>query len=513
MSTQDKMEVGRGLSREKSRSGLSFKQWLVSPPCRLFMCTGFFFFAGVMFGVYMDVYFMADGLFGRPPRAALNSRPGLGIKKDLGIQFRDYIPRFIFIDVSLGPPHSLDLFMETYPEAQKYTIYAFIADKSFVPLYAKFKKIQLLRGIVPSTSNQTETSLATFVQTEADEDINITTVDFSAWLKDTVHMDEYVIVKMTTTPGNEEQVARRLVKTGAIEWIDKYYSTSTDDTTVGIMEEEFSVRNLEVLFWETDQFTYSDFDDLNPIKLTREVDVDVKVSECSVDTDSRKFALVLYISEVNQFSMAALRLLSQSASQHLVRLPVTVLFPLQLLHSPTLCVKLSSLKKEMSLGLYIKSSSLSIPNTDSDHDKIKQNYVRNKLVSAERCFSRGNATVDYTLSSFDIVTSKGGNTDLSWRKDQAKTADTNRKEDMGVRELHAKYRLLKEAMGHRMYTVLSNVFDVTPKFRDSTVPLLSHQVNGALLGFDISQEGTDAALLHLLTSHISDMIPLDECVM
>lgn len=508
MFTTDKPEMSKTLPRQ-TRNSFSFKQLLLSPPCRACMCSGFLFFAGVMFGVYMDAYFLTDGLLGRPERVAEKSRLGLSIKKDLSIQFRDYIPRLIFIDVSFGPSCSLELFMETYPDAYKYTTYAFLADKSYAELYAKFNKINIFAGYVPSTADNNATSLKLFSEDESQGDVNVVAIDFPMWLKDNVHMDEYVIVKMTTTSQNEEQIARKLVQTGAVEWIDKYYTTSSDDTSLGIIRERFSVRNLEVLFWETDQFTYSDFDGVNPVKPAREFDV--KVSECLVNNNSDKFALILYLSDVNQFSLSALRLLSRLSAHYLMKLPVTVLFPLHFLQSATHCNRLSSLKKELSLGLFFKPSTLSLPATEDD--LAKKNYIRNKLISAEHCFTRGNATVEYALSSVDIVKSYSGtNTDVLWKKEHPPSADKLGKDDKSLWELHTKYKLLKEQVSERMYTVLSNVIDITPRPGQLEVRLPMQDLNGALLAFDISVEGTDASLLQLIKSHVSDLLPINECV-
>ena len=467
------------------------------------MCVGLLFSVGVLFGAYLGGYFVPDShaILSRKPARGVDAateggRPGLSIKKDLSIQFRDYIPRHVFIDVSLGPPRSLDLFMETYPDAHKYTLYTFLADNSYQALYAKFPKLNLYPGTVPSTTQKAKTMVVSAggQLSGANRSLPITTINFSAWLKDNVHPDEYVIVKLSTDPQNEEQIVRQLVASEAMEWIDKFYTTSSDTDVVQIAMERFSTRGHEVFLWDDEKYTYSDFDDVNPVINRKQ---SLRISECWVTNDmDTHFAVLLYSSKLNKYSAATLSLLRKLSDKHATRLPVTVFLPIDYVDSKSLCQGLLSLGRQVELGLYLLDSSFSAVRSDDAEER--KNRIRNKLVCAEHCLSHGNSTLEdvYTLSRAAMLQSE---IQRSGKKVKTQLED---------------YKLVKEVASDRMYTIMSDVYDVTAMAGKTRIdfPKVVDESHGGLLAMDISVQDTDTAVLQLLTSHISSLIPMSKCV-
>ena len=507
------MEKSRQLSRQSSAASLqrgSFVRYaLTSPRCRLCLCVGVVFSAGILCGAYLSGYFLDrdGGLFSRRPARGVDTgtkkeRPGLSIKKDLSIQFRDYIPRHVFIDVSVGPPHSLELFLETYPDAHKYTLYAFLADSAYQALYSKFPKLSLYPGTVPSTTQKSTTMVISTggQRSAANHSLPISTLNFSTWLKDNVHPDEYVIVKLTTDPKNEEEIVRQLVTSEALEWIDKFYTTSSDPDVVEIAKERFSTRGLSVFLWDDEKYTYSDFDDVNPTSREQ----GLKISDCQVENNTRTyFTMLLYLSKVNKYSSASLSLLRKLLDEHANKHPVTLLtlfLPTDYVESRSLCEGLLSLGRQMELGLYLHDSSFSaIRSGDAEE---QQNRIRNKLVYAEHCFAAGNTTLDYTLSKAKMLKleTQHSHAKHSGKKDEALLEDN---------------MLLKKIISDRKYTIISDVYDMTPVLEETRIDfskVIEESSSGSLLAMDISAQGTDTALLQLLTSHTSSLVPLSKCV-
>ena len=500
------MEKSRPLSRQSSVTSLRrsscIKHVLISPPCRLCMYVGIVFSAGILLGAYLGRYFPDRGglLSGRPARGVVTEmeegRPGLSIKKDLSIQFRDYIPRHVFIDVSTGPPNSLELFLETYPDAHKYTLYAFLADDTYKALYSQFPKLSLYPRTVPSTTQKSTTMvISTGQHSGANSSLSISTVDFSSWLMDKVHPDEFVIVKLTTDPKNEEQIVRQLVTTGAVEWIDKFYTTSSNTDVIEIAKERFSTRGYSVFLWDDEKYTYSDFDDVNPKTERQE---SIRISDCQVEAKpSTHFAMLLYFSTVNKYSSAALRLLGELSDKHTTKLPVTLFLTVDYLDSRSQCAELLSLGKQMELGLYLPDSSIAA--VRSKDVEVLQNQIRNKLVYMEHCFADGNSTLDYILSKANLD-AQHSQTKCSGKKDE------------GLVEYG---RLVKEVISTRRYTIMGNVYEVAPVAGETRIDFMKvteDSANGSLLAMDISTQGTDVILLQLLTSHRSSLFPLSKCV-
>ncbi|XP_052099001.1 uncharacterized protein LOC127733725 [Mytilus californianus] len=190
------------------------------------------------------------------------SRPGLSIKKDLSIQFSDYLPRNIFITTGnwYRQRESIKLFLQTYPDAAMYHLYSFLEEDSHKPFFVAFDKINIVQSKILSDSNET---ISKHISRFGSESIrkNLSSIDFGAWLIDTFHQDDYVIVRMESE--NETAIARRLGKIGALDWIDKYYTTSSENDTLSVYHEVFRKMNIPLFIWNDDENTYSDFDELN----------------------------------------------------------------------------------------------------------------------------------------------------------------------------------------------------------------------------------------------------------
>lgn len=237
-----------------------------------------------------------------------DSRPGLSIKKDMSIQFRDYLPRHIFITSGswYQQRSSLNLFLKTYPNARDYHLYCSILDNSERHFFTPFRKITIIEGQLISATNKTvETQVNKFGGGNSTK--KLSAKDFAAWLIETFHQDDYIIVKMDSA--NETDIAHRLRKTGALDWIDKYYTSTTDNATLSEVRKVFKEMNVEPLAWDDNASTYDDLHELNPVdgpKTTTSV-----FKTCGY---YESFLVVFYVPFVSKQALFSLEVLKSFAS-------------------------------------------------------------------------------------------------------------------------------------------------------------------------------------------------------
>lgn len=238
-----------------------------------------------------------------------SSRTGLSIKKDMSIQFRDYLPKHIFITTGswYQQKKSLELFLKTYPNAKDYYLYCFLLDSSERHFFTPIKKITIIEGQVISDTNTTfEKRVKRFGKPDVVK--NVSSIDFGAWLMDTFHQDDYIIVRMDSA--DEVAIARRLHKTGALDWIDKYYTSTTDNSTFSKVLTVLKEMNALPYIWTNEEMTYDDLNNLTSI--------DESLTTTSVFKTCGyydQFIVVFYVPFVNEQAIYSLEVMKSFATQ------------------------------------------------------------------------------------------------------------------------------------------------------------------------------------------------------
>lgn len=481
----------------------------LSPYFKKFLCVGLFFSCGMIAGVFLREYVL-DGISSRSifyqhnrPNNDVSKqishelqrdegRPGLSIKKDLSIQFRDYLPRRIFINTAENVPYSLDLFLQTYPDAHKYHVYTFLADKAYSPLYTKYSNHVLFSGASFSSSESIimmdfAVSLGDYNRKKVNSSVAL--VDMLTWLQDNVHVDDYVVVKLSTDPENEKRIAERLTSFTSPDWIDKLYTTTTEDNLFYFIREQFQVYGHHVYRWNDDLLTYSDFEVINPSKFSPKDGILVK--EACGDKNKTQFTAFLYAPHV-QFSLnGTLSLLHIMSEKIKGQLPVTLFLPPAYFESTTMCQQLSRLQKSVEIGLYLQETLFHI--TETMNLERQQNLVRNFLVSVEHCFEQSNLTLKFVLPSSAFISQEK-------ERSKLKSKSINK---------------VKQVLKERFYTIVNNVQDVEPsaiiKGEHSFWQDFGNSINNRLIALDVTRPGCDTAVLSLLSAHVSSIIPLNAC--
>lgn len=278
-----------------------------------------------------------------------DSRSGISIKKDLSIQLRDYLPRNVFITTGnwYRQRESIKLFLQTYPDAATYHLYSFLEDDSHNPFFVAFDKnlMNIVQSRILSDANET---ISKHISKFGSESIrkNLSSIDFGAWLIDTFHQDDYIIVRMESE--NETAIARRLRKIGALDWIDKYYTTSRENSTLSVYHEVFRKMNIPLFIWNDDENTYSDFDELNGHKEPpRATNI---ILDCGY---YENFLFVMYVPLVSKQAIYALEVLQAFSGPRFLQ---TALFLSRnfIVNQPSLT---ESLAHSINIGLYMVNKS------------------------------------------------------------------------------------------------------------------------------------------------------------
>ncbi|KAK7465963.1 hypothetical protein BaRGS_00037501 [Batillaria attramentaria] len=480
---------------------------LLSPACRLCLCISLIFGTGFIVGMLLNEHLLSSspttrlstfGKLGPTVEVSPSSekaRAGSSVKKDLKFQVKDYIPRHVFINCAAGPPWSLELFLETYPDSFRYDLYTFLADASYKRLYDKFENLKLFSATVLSSANNT--TMLDFPDMEKPGKTVSTPVvhiNFSAWLKDTFHRDDHIVVKLCAYPQNVNLLINSLVEAGALEWINKLYLSSAYSLSELMQndEDKFDALTNKVYLWDDDTYTYSDFDAINQPDSAEEETVEVK--ECQGD-DGSEFAVLLYMSSVNQHSRDTLSLLSKISNQLPFELPITLFLPPEFLESEPSCGNLSSLGSKMELGFYFSIYFTSSVNEFMDNQKLF-NILRNRLVHAEHCFKYAELIMTYVLPDYVMH--------QSFLPKEGKSAETPE----GTKQY-------KRVLYERGYAVMVGAKDMTQLVELPMEDLTQAVANAksGLMAVDISVQGTDAFLLRMLRAHMTSLIPAHECRM
>lgn len=244
-----------------------------------------------------------DSSFHQPPA----EREGISIKKDMSIQFRDYKPKNYFINIGGTYPKSIEIFLQTYPASEFFSLVSFIPDESYAPFYSAFVDHLLITPAWISASEEPreEVNLQPFGE-EEETLMAVPVVDFALWLQNNTHPDDFVIVKMDVPNDEEEALMKKLVHTEAVEWIDKYYTTFPENQ-LNKLQAISELYGLQIFGWDEQNETFSDFEDVNPLKVPPGAGF-VK-RDCKSSNSSDSFGLFLYLNDVSVRSIRTLSML------------------------------------------------------------------------------------------------------------------------------------------------------------------------------------------------------------
>lgn len=395
-----------------------------------------------------------------------SSRPGISIKKDLSIQFRDYLPRNIFITTGswYNQRESLKLFRQTYTDSFKYDLFCFLEDTSHRLFFTPFKNLTIVQSKIVADVNKT---VQKRVKRFGSDDVskNKTYFDFGAWIIDTFHQDDYIVLRMETE--NETSIVNHLGQIGALDWIDKYYTTSNDNDTLSVDHEVFKTLNIPLFTWKDDDFTFSDFNDLNDPtvpKVTTSV-----ITECGYH---EQFLLILYVPFVSRQGIYALEVLKAFAGPRFLQTAVFLskdfIFEQRILTE--------SLIHAINVGVVMENKTyVDVSST--------YNHIRNDFIEVEHVFQQfesNRVNIKYAMTSDldDYLATK---------------LSEERYVNVFNKVLNINYLIPQ--------FVRENVFNFD-KFK---------RKQGQILALDLTVENSELLMVYILKKYGSSMISVDTC--
>ncbi|KAK3606107.1 hypothetical protein CHS0354_006470 [Potamilus streckersoni] len=318
---------------------------------------------------------------GHEPRK--EGRPGLSIKKDLSIQFRNYTPRKVFLNCGGTYPWTVDLFLDTYPAANEFEIITFLPDKTYAIMYYDFPNHTVHAPVVVSTRNGTETRNNQGFGYGAAVTEEISFLDIGQWIKDSFHEDDHVILKLESD--HEKEIINYIVKIDALEHIDKYYTATKNLDILDHAKGKFKVRGVPVEHWDAKAGNYGDFDKHNPSRIPGGGGY---LKSCQVKSKPENFVLMLYASHPSTRVIRAISMLRSffKESQH----PVTVFLPVS--YFLNYISDSHVIFESCNVGLFI-------PGDKNFTQNVLGGYcwMRNSAVVAQRRFDKFEKIVQYLL--------------------------------------------------------------------------------------------------------------------
>ncbi|XP_041370380.1 uncharacterized protein LOC121384178 [Gigantopelta aegis] len=402
--------------------------------------------------------------------SSIMGRPGLGIKKDLSIQFRDYIPRLIFINCGGTLPRSVKLFLDTYPNSHQFVIFSFISDEVLSPLYEQFPNHKLFAPLACAATNGTVSVKMRKFASNVTTNVTVPTFDIALWIKESSHPDEHIILKIDAEPNVEKAIVARIVETGALEWIDQFYTTSTREDVVEFNKKEFSKRSQDVLLWD-DNGTYSDFLKQNPSKnlpLRKNV-----IKACGNSTKGYH-SIFLYASKISRNLNISLILLTELRKTFPSKLPMGLFLPYDFVLSYR--ERLESMFSIVDIGAYVDNV---YPLGENLTDSVHYLQIRNVLVAMENRFMDANGLLENVLA---------GN---------------------GMDET-----LLAKLISDRNCNVFVKTVDITNMrlMNFEQMPKLPTRSDLQILSIDISEPNTELLVLYLFKQFGYKILPLADCL-
>ena len=305
-----------------------------------------------------------------------SERPGKSIKKDMSVQFREYIPKKIFLNIENTYSKSVDLFLDTYPHADDYVIYTFLLDNSYDAFYNVYRNHSLISPVLVNGSDQrNETKQFSFFDNSLNATISreIPSLDIASWIKTNTKQDDYVLMKVSSN--DELAILEKLASSGAIEWVDKYYTTQWNDTVIQIYEDALASFSVKVYSWDAANGTYSDFDDVNPTHIPP---VGAEIRSSCVDAEQPdKLAILFYADAISKELKRTLLILKNIVKE---RSTIGLFLPIDFLGED---LDLSShLFTLFHGGIYITNDDfITSNNTDKEYF-----HIRNKIVKGSHIF-------------------------------------------------------------------------------------------------------------------------------
>ncbi|XP_033756112.1 uncharacterized protein LOC117338857 [Pecten maximus] len=306
-----------------------------------------------------------------PPR----ERDGVEIKKDMSVQFRDYIPRKVFVNCGGTFPMTLDLFLNTYPDAYKFDLYTFLPDESYALFYQIYKRHTLYTPTIVSTQNLSIESTNNGFASMVEQRDTMDTVDLPSWLLANLHQDDYVILKLDSK--FEKDIVKSIGLKNAIEWIDKFYTTSIDNATIAVYRDELGKFNKNVSIWDNAAQTYSDFDIVNSPGIPQ--GLGAVMSQCVEPADSEKFGLFLFSEYFTKTVNQTLNMLIMYAGER--KVGVSLFLPRDFYRSIS-SRTLRELSEIVTLGLFIGNENQAHTGTNRSEDISEFNRYRNIYAEA-----------------------------------------------------------------------------------------------------------------------------------
>lgn len=396
-----------------------------------------------------------------------SSRQGISIKKDLSVQFRDYLPRNIFITTGswYNQRESLKLFRQTYADSFKYDLFCFLEDPSHKLFFTPFKNLTIVQSKIVAEVNKT---VQKRVKQFGSDDVskNKTYFDFGAWIIDTFHQDDYIVLRMETE--NETSIVKHLGQIGALDWIDKYYTTSNDNDTLSVYHEVFKTLNIPLFTWKDDDFTLSDFNELINDPTVPKVTTSV-ITECGY---YEQFLLIMYVPFVSRQGIYALEVLKAFAGPRFLQTSVFLskdfIFEQQIVTE--------SLIHAINVGLYMENKTyVDVLNS--------YNHIRSDFIEVEHVFKQfesNRVNIKYALTTDfnDYLATK-----------------------------------LSEERFVNVFNKVLNINNLIPQF------VKEHEFNfkkikrkqGQILALDLTVENSELLMVDILKKYGSGMISIDNC--
>ena len=300
------------------------------------------------------------------------------VKKEIkkSTKEKERLPIKVLINCGGTYPTTLNLFLSTYPKFWEYKIYTFLPDPSYKILYEKFSNHTLFTPMIASYLNTSETTevggFASMVQTQSD----VTTIDITHWIKTNFQEDDHIILKLDTGQ-KEEGIIQKIGSSGAVKWIDKFYTTAADSHTMNIYADALhKERNKKVNIWDNHGQTYSDFNVMNPVDIPP--GGNTIIDTCSnMQGGDEQFALLLYAQHLSTEVHAAIQSILSYANNR--RVAISLFLPVDFFKTNAGLV--TTLFRKFSVGVFIPTSYHKTANNVST-EVTEFIHYRNLLVEA-----------------------------------------------------------------------------------------------------------------------------------
>ncbi|XP_050399117.2 uncharacterized protein LOC126816530 [Patella vulgata] len=316
-------------------------------------------------------------------RGPSSSHPRSSKKKELDRQFKDYLPRLIFINCGGSFPLSVQLFLDTYPQSLKYTIFSFIPEISYKPLYSVYRQHTFIPAMCGTSHETVKVQSGSLTDsTFVNKTVNV--IDISAWILENTHPDEYIILKLDLDSTKVIPTLEHLGKSDHFYWINKLYiRNDTNSSRIGAVlktfKETFRGGEKYLGIWDDNLADYSDLKILNPPRGTP-LTSGRAINKCKQSANGR-FALILYATEFTPGINDSITIVLDFIRSN----PITStpgLF-LSLEYFRMLQSEITGIYSTVNGGLWYNCTDKDITSTTAK----KKNVIRNDMIKGENIFN------------------------------------------------------------------------------------------------------------------------------